>query len=599
MRAGRGGAGRGARGEGTYHAGMAVRPVVVVLSIATLLVASCARYEPPGPPSVPPPPTNPPAASASGGPTATPGGPTATPGGSATPGGPATPGGSDAFTLAIEYGVAGLGETYGREGAGLSAAKPALEFTVWGNIEPERGRYEWRPFDALVEEYQSAGLTHLQVLLSAESPWASRRPPKGLDRGDHFPKDEFLDDYVRFVTAVVERYDGDGTDDAPGLLAGIHEWGVEREFTGFWPGSADDYIRLLRLAAPAIRAADPQAPILLVAILAIDVFDAGPAAGSAEVERRWATTPSFRKSRAEIEAILAACDAYDVVDFHSLGDYTEIPATAEWLRETGRRLGCERPIWVGDAFSMSVLVGFGDPFGIVAPRVFAPAAVEQRDAVIAALEAVGDRSASAAGREAAVAWLRAELARGVVRKAVAAAGEGLAGINLGNQEDWPFSVRAYGTANYMGLTDTRLTLRHGGGVRLPYGGAAFNRIHEAGEVRPGFEALALANRQLTGLSPGRAARLDLGPGVWAYRFDRASGGPLWVLWYDDGRLRLPGEALPSVTVELPFDSQVATLARTPTVGDAGGPTTERVESVGGVLTLELDATPVFVEVAGS
>ncbi len=352
------------------------------------------------------------------------------------------------FTIALEYAIPGLAEAYAA--TGVTYAKPQPIFGMWGLIEPQPGQYNWKPLDDLVIEYQSAGFSGIQLLISAESPWASVNPPSLLNPGNTFPKEEHRDAYAAFVTRFVERYDGDGVDDAPGLLYPVHHYGIEREFTGFWPGSAEDYVRLLRIAYPAVHQADPQAEVLTVAILMVDVFDGNPDA--AELQRRL-TTPIdvIRKSVPEIQSILAACDAYDIVDFHSLGDYTEIPPTAAWLREQLQANGCgEKPLWIGDAFSISALLGYGD-------RQAWPATAGTRDRVIDTLKLVADPSA--AGHAEAKAWLYAQMASGLVKKIAVSADEGLPGINIGNLEDWKTSLPAVdvlgvplvGTSMFMGM----------------------------------------------------------------------------------------------------------------------------------------------------
>ncbi len=266
------------------------------------------------------------------------------------------------FTVSVEYAILGVAREYAA--AGATYAKLQDVFVIWENIEPEPGRYRWGPLDAIVLEYQQAGFTGLQMDFAAKSVWASSRPPSLGDLGDTFPKEEYLDDYAAYLGAVVERYDHDGIDDMPGLLYPIHDYGIEREFTGYWPGSADEYVRLLRLSYPAVKAADPDARVFLVALLMADVFDGDPS--PAEIERRLTKdVDTMRKSVPEIRTILAACDAYDIVDFHSLANYTEIPLTAAWIRHELQDNACgEKPIWIGVAFSMSALVGFG---GFVPP----------------------------------------------------------------------------------------------------------------------------------------------------------------------------------------------------------------------------------------
>ena len=71
------------------------------------------------------------------------------------------------------------------------------------------------------------------------------------------------------MTAVVERYDGDGVDDMPGLAYPIRHWEVfnEPEMQGpenpaLFQGEPDAYLELLRVSAAAIRDADPLAVVL-------------------------------------------------------------------------------------------------------------------------------------------------------------------------------------------------------------------------------------------------------------------------------------------------------------------------------------------------
>jgi len=500
----------------------------------------------------------------------------------------------------VEYGILGVAQTYAA--TGITFAKLQNAYAIWGNIEPQAGKYQWGPLDAVVLEYQQAGFTGLQMDLSTLSPWASSRQPTLGNPGDSFPKAEYLDDYVKYVTSVVERYDGDGVEDMPGLLTPIHDYGIEREFTGFWPGSAESYLRLLRLAYPAVKAADPKGNVLLVALLMTDIFDGYPTAE--EINRRLAKTPTYmRKSVPEIQAILAACDSYDTVDFHALGNYTEIPLTAQWIRAQLLQNGCgEKPIWIGDAFPMSALIGYG---GFVPPVPFAPATVETRDEVVTTLTSIADPASP--DHTGAQAWLNGEMASGLVRKVAVSAAEGISGINLGNLEDWKtgiagadkISVPALGASMFMGMTDTTVTTLKPGGD-LPFNGQEWARARRAGSARPVYYALKLVNGKLGGFSsvsklssadlPGQVLDHDL----WAYRFE-TQAGPVWVFWYDDGKLYLPGEKSPSVTIKLSFSAASARLTHTPTLANENEPRMEVLDASSGSLSFEVGATPIFIQ----
>ena len=496
------------------------------------------------------------------------------------------------FIISVEYGILGVARTYAD--AGVTYSKLQNAFAIWGNIEPERGKYEWGPLDALVMEYQQAGFTGLQMDLTALSPWASSILPSLGNQGDAFPKVEYLNDYSSFVTAVVERYDQDGVDDMPGLLYPIHDYGVEREFSGFWPGTAEEYIRLLRIAYPTIKAADPYANVLLVALLMTDIFNGTPII--AEIQQRLGRKVDYmRKSVPEIQAILAACDAYDMVDFHSLGNYTEIPLTTAWIRQELLSLGCgEKPVWIGDAFPMSGLVGYG---GLVPPTPFSPVTLESRDAMVKLLQAATDPSDP--DHASSLAWLYAETAIGLTRKITVSAGEGLRGINIGNLEDWKTGIPAVdktavpmlGGSMLMGLTDTTVTNDKPGGT-LPFSGQDWSKARHVGDLRPAWRTLELVIGKIGGFTS--VQKLDLGPNIWAYQFETPTG-TVWVLWYDNNLLYLPGETSPSVKVNLLIKSASATLTLIPTEMDQERPGIQTLQSTDGTLSFDLGATPVFIQ----
>jgi|GEM_PF-2363022 len=78
------------------------------------------------------------------------------------------------------------------------------------------------------------------------------------------------DTFVDYVRQVVERYDGDGVEDMPGLRYGIHYWQLDNEVDLHWYGcsqegsefsSPAEYVAALQVVYPAIHAADPQATV--------------------------------------------------------------------------------------------------------------------------------------------------------------------------------------------------------------------------------------------------------------------------------------------------------------------------------------------------
>ena len=68
---------------------------------------------------------------------------------------------------------------------------------------------------------------------------------------------------------------------------------------------------------------------------------------------------------------------------------------------------------------------------------------------------------------------------------------------------------------------------------------------------------------------------------------------MWVAWYDDGVLQLPGETEPTRELELEVGGDTARVTTIPTSGTIPQVTT--LETEAGMLRLAVSGTPVFVE----
>lgn len=77
------------------------------------------------------------------------------------------------------------------------------------------------------------------------------------EKNSYIPKDEKT--YSDFVKAVVERYDGDGIDDMPGLKNPIKHWQVDNEP----PKRLKGYTKLLEITYKAIKEADSDCKVLI------------------------------------------------------------------------------------------------------------------------------------------------------------------------------------------------------------------------------------------------------------------------------------------------------------------------------------------------
>jgi hypothetical protein len=132
--------------------------------------------------------------------------------------------------------------------AGGNAWFRDVQNVPWGMIEVAPGRYQWELLDAAVKSAQSAGGRYVGTVMpyagwelraAGYAPSADSQCQR-LFTEDFFylaadqRMDRYKDEaaYVRFLTAAVERYDGDGIDDMPGLTAPVLYWQVHNEPEG-------------------------------------------------------------------------------------------------------------------------------------------------------------------------------------------------------------------------------------------------------------------------------------------------------------------------------------------------------------------------------
>jgi hypothetical protein len=125
----------------------------------------------------------------------------------------------------------------------------------------ERDQYSFALQDELVRGLQAQGLAIVAVL----------GPRPGNDRPcqeAYLPNGEAS--FADYLRRVVERYDGDGAEDMPGLLYPVHHWQIDNEVDLHWYNckslinsfsAPQDYVNALRIAQSAIRAADSRAVI--------------------------------------------------------------------------------------------------------------------------------------------------------------------------------------------------------------------------------------------------------------------------------------------------------------------------------------------------
>ncbi|MBM4387870.1 MAG: hypothetical protein FJ088_09045, partial [Deltaproteobacteria bacterium] len=138
---------------------------------------------------------------------------------------------------------------------------------VWDLVEPVLGgEFDWDASLGGEKVFQAAakhGVHYLAVFHEGSGPDEMKRG-EGKQKLRN-PLDN-LDAYKRFVEATVERFDGDGKDDADGGVV-IKHWQVGNETPG-WTDSgrtAEEYVKWFEAVAEAARKADNDARLVLIA----------------------------------------------------------------------------------------------------------------------------------------------------------------------------------------------------------------------------------------------------------------------------------------------------------------------------------------------
>lgn len=153
--------------------------------------------------------------------------------------------------------------------AAAAGARYARFRVLWDYVEPidtTPPTYLWGGVDQAISRLRQHGLTPIGNIYGHPD-WAASSPCGPIDRVP-------LSRYGAFLSDLVERYDGDGTSDAPGSPR-VAFWeisnepdfdpdhaGGEPDYGGCFGGQPDDFGRYLRTAHAAVKSADATATVV-------------------------------------------------------------------------------------------------------------------------------------------------------------------------------------------------------------------------------------------------------------------------------------------------------------------------------------------------
>jgi hypothetical protein len=234
----------------------------------------------------------------------------------------------------------------GRE-AGVDWAREELS---WANLEPHhKGEMNYQYYDERVLELAHAGYGIVGVLLTTPE-WARVADCASREGriADYWCPPANAQDYGDFVRTIVEHYDGDGVDDAPGSpRVAVWQLWNEPSTRGTWPGTPAEYGALMAAGYNAAKAADPSALVITGGVYLYDGLGTDPNDGLPFLNAAFAAVPeaagAFDALAIHPYMPTAAPDA--PVIFSTITMWGRLENAQRWLREHSGG-GPPRPLWV-------------------------------------------------------------------------------------------------------------------------------------------------------------------------------------------------------------------------------------------------------------
>lgn len=220
---------------------------------------------------------------------------------------------------------------------GMGSVVKKLDLIQSAGIRWRRPNLNWRKYEANPSLYDQAILEANKrgiCLAMMICGWYAVVP--GIRYQDMKEK-RSLEAYRSFLAQVVERYDGDGVDDAPGSPL-VRFYQIGNEINGqkhFWrrrdgrPGPASEYVKVLKISYETIKAKNPEVQVIL---------------GSFGAEDRG------NYLRELLDA--GAGKYFDILDFHIYHPYEDFYRIIVEGDRVGRftrllgKYGIQKPIWV-------------------------------------------------------------------------------------------------------------------------------------------------------------------------------------------------------------------------------------------------------------
>jgi hypothetical protein len=376
-----------------------------------------------------------------------------------------------------------------------------------------------------------------------------------------------MQDYRDYITALVERYDGDSKDDMPGLLFPVRHYQIGNEYSNelFWAGSAEEYLTSLKEGYRAVKKADKNVKVIISGIdskVPTGFFQAELNAREAEFFRKeLKKTPKSMEALGErmtrfSETTVAACDYYDILDVR-----WPFVGKIEQGKELLQKYGCKgKEIWSAEGYCQFPLA-----VGPVIASLTHPYPCPQKSKKYYNIL----KNKLSPSFKKLNAWYRGLQAAYLVKQFMAGLSAGTEKIMMG----WPFD---------------------GQSVLAPYPGAIDGFYSGTAEkLWPVGHTFKVMIGKLTGITSCR--RLSAPQYIYIYMCTVKDGKTVIVAFYDDQIGQNLDEPLGMADYQLSFRANSARITHIITEIDQTEPKVEQVKTENGKLPLLLTEYPIFIE----
>jgi hypothetical protein len=468
-----------------------------------------------------------------------------------------------------------------------------LEWAMVESLPPEPDgthNYVWDEIDSLVIKHQRSGIDEFCIWLGCNCWWATCPHWSEITTKDRRrPLPEYEEDFYEWVYNLVERYDGDGIDDVPGLLYPVKYYMMESEAQQFYffegcsyETHVEDYLAVLGIAYRAVKDANIEVQLGLAAVLFPDMFDDFPDTAtmfdrlrivdSIGLASPYPDSVGTRSMRFMRETICSD-SIYDFVCFHPLFNWEGLFGQVNFIRSIMDSAGIDKPIFADDAVSGPMFYDDG----------FRPRLPEVKDSLY---NIIGN--SAHALHPIVDPWFRANQARSVTKNFVVALSLGVQRMWTETSQDWVWPwLTGMESWAFIGLVD-------------------YNWLFPAMSVpRPALRTLRLLKEKFEGYR--RITRLppeeDLSR-IYLFRFHDGYRPDMLCIWFENHIDEMPEDDIPETTdVEIDFfpanrrilmttiiTSRIDTIAHTDTLFTTAS---------GRLIIPLLNETPIFIEDIGS